>query len=94
MSDDIIAIADEVDKKKDLAAFANTNGGKVLREAARKDVLRLVNKLAYEHTSMDHIQLVGLCASLRASLSILQVLNGAEKNAKEALKDLEDALAE
>jgi hypothetical protein len=92
-SEELLAIAREVDQKKVLAGLATTEGGRVLREATTRDVLRLVHKLAYDSTNIEHVELVRLCASLRASLSMLQLLNGAEKNAKQAEQDLRDALA-
>lgn len=91
--EDILAIAREVDEKKALAGLATTSAGLLLRKATTKDVLRLVNKLAYEYANLDHIQLVQLCASLRSSLSMLQLLNGAEKTAQQAEEDLRTALA-
>jgi hypothetical protein len=84
----------ERSQKLKLAILAESDGGKLVIEAARKDIQRLIGQLATEYRTGAHFDLVRLCADLNAALSLYQTLTRAPKHVKELDEMIEDALHE
>lgn len=85
-------VKQEIKKYADLAFLANSDGGKILIEALKKDIVSAIEDLRYKHNDLSHTQLLALCIKLNERLNILQVLKNAEENREVAVKELNDIL--
>lgn len=77
-----------------IAAVADQEGGKVLIKGLTEDSLNAIERLANQHTSLSHLEIIGVCASLQANLNLLRTLTRA-KDTKHLLEtDIKAALEE
>jgi len=77
-----------LDKYHDLKALADTPGGRLLVEAFIADVVSKVDVLVSQYSTLSHIEMIALCASIKEKLDVARALTRAEDN----LKELSDAL--
>lgn len=84
--------ADEYERYKALDILAKSKGGKILIEAAKKDVASLVQKIAYNFSTMTDIELKSTCAMLSPKLTLIRTLQNSESNADVMKEDLEELL--
>ena len=87
-------IKKELDRVKSIDVLANSDGGKIIKKNLRKEILNSIDLLANRYKTASHTELVGFCASLRANIDLLRVLNNVGKSKKMAEADLELALQE
>lgn len=87
-------IKKELSRVKAIDVLAKSEGGEIIKKNLRKDVLNSIDNLANKYKTSSHQELVGYCASLRANLDLLRVLNNAGKSVKIAEEDLKLALQE
>lgn len=93
VSAEVLADADKYDKVKDIAIFADTEGGKILKESAMKDVLAVIYSIVNTYQTASHAELVARCATLNANINLWSVLAQSKKDAELFKRDLEQALA-
>lgn len=85
---------DTLETVASISAIADQEGGKVLIKGLSDDCLNAIERLANQHTTLTHHELIGVCASLRASLDLLRTLTRA-KDTKHLLEtELKAALEE
>ncbi len=70
----------------------DSEGGDLLQKTYRKDVLMSMDKLAYNFSTLTHIELVSECAKLHSKLEILRTIKNSKKNEIIAENDLKEIL--
>jgi hypothetical protein len=75
-----------------LRSLANTDGGKLLVEALTKDALNSIERFANQYKTLTHQEFIALGAEVSIRLGLLRTLSRAEKNEKEVVSLLKDAL--
>jgi len=70
----------------------NSEGGDILIKTYHKDVLMSMDKIAYNFSTLSHIELVSECAKLYSKLEILRTLKNSKKNEIIAENDLKELL--
>jgi len=86
--------ADQLDKAHALDVLAQSEGGKVLVEALLSDAVSDISVITSRYKVLSHSELVTYCASLGATLLVMQSITRSKRN-KDALKDqLEEMLKE
>jgi hypothetical protein len=86
-------IEKDLKKYSSLDGLAISEGGKILIETLKTDVISTINELRFKSRELSHIELIGLCIKLNEKLNIISVLNNAEEN-KALTKEEYDKLAE
>ena len=86
-------IEKDLKKYSALDGLAISEGGKILIETLKTDVISTINELRFKSRELSHIELMGLCIKLNEKLNIISVLNNAEEN-KALTKEEYDKLAE
>lgn len=94
MPNDQDELKEERKQKLSLALLAESDGGKLLVGAARKDIQRLMGQLASEYRTAEHFDLVRLCADLNSALNLYQTLTKAPKHVKQLDEMIAEALHE
>lgn len=79
-------IEEDIKKFSSLASLAKSEGGKILIEVLKKDIVSAINELRWPK-ELSHIQLIGLCMKLNEKLNLLSVLNNSEENKKLTLEE-------
>lgn len=67
---------------KALEILAKSDGGKLIQEAVRKDLVVAIDNLANKYKELPHEKLVAYCADLRSQLGLLRLFNSAKSNRK------------
>lgn len=84
----------DVDTFKALDALAHSDGGIIIIDSLKKDVVNSVESLISKYRVAPEIELRASIAKLHADLSLLRVLTRSEANKKLAQEELEKLLAE
>jgi|14BtaG_2_1085337.scaffolds.fasta_scaffold01551_4 hypothetical protein len=83
---------EDISKYAEIAVIAQTKGGKVLVDTLRQDTANAVETLSNSFKDKSHVELIALCADLKAKLDLYRVLIKAEGNKKEIEELLEEEL--
>lgn len=67
----------------DLTVLAESATGLKLIEDTKTVIKTIVGQLAYSYKDKSHIELVCLCASLQANLSVFELLTGIDEQVKQ-----------
>lgn len=70
----------ELKKTRQLLELKHSAGGKYLIDNTKQLTIGLIERLSREYHTLSHTELIALCASLQANLSIYSLLNDIEKN--------------
>jgi hypothetical protein len=84
----------DIKKYSAIDAVSSTPGGKVLVTSLKKDITSTIDELTSKYKTSSHIEMIALCATLHARLTLLRVLNRAKKVKKLAQEELEFILKE
>lgn len=94
-NNDVSSAANRLDELNTLTVFTNSEGGKVLFDIKLKESSRLINELIImSKTKHEHVALLRVIARLESALDLLTELNGAEKNADEQQKLIDNLIQE
>lgn len=85
--------AEQGDRYHLLNTLYQQEGGKELTAILLHEVRTKVYKLASEHKTLKHEEMIGICAEINAFLQTARVMRNAEANQKEMDRELEEALA-
>lgn len=88
-----IEVTEERDRYAVLSALNDSEGGKILVEGLKNDIVAVINKITSEYTTMKHDQLVFACVELKGKRELLLTLTNATANKDvydEQLKELVD----
>lgn len=85
--------AESADRYHLLNTVYQSDGGKELTNILLHEVRTKVYKLASEHKTLKHEEMIGICAEINAFLQTARVMRNAEANQKEMDRELEEALA-
>lgn len=83
--------------KKDIAVYTkienvkNSPGGKLLIKGLQKDISGVIDNIATNYKTLNHIELVSLSAELSEKLEVLKKITRSSSNKKLALDALEEA---
>lgn len=86
--------------KKDLqnasaiSVTAESEGGKIISQSLRSDLLNTVDKLAFKYKDATRDELVSLCASLASTIAMIRVFKNSLKNKMFLAEELQKALDE
>ncbi len=92
-NESVRAVTDDLDRYEPLAVLASTDGGKVILESLRLDILSAIGSLN-KYKTASHAELMAACATLTERLNIYRSLTNAKKNKEGALIALEKILNE
>lgn len=81
----------DVQKFSAIDAIKDTIGGKIIITSLQKDVVSSVDELMSKYKTLNHIEMIALCARLAERLTLLRVLNKA-KNLKRLAQEEMDFL--
>lgn len=81
-------IKQDIRKYSALEATAKSDGGKILLDSLKKDIVSAVDELGTKYKTIPHIELVSICAKLSERLTILRIFNRASKLKKMAAEEL------
>jgi hypothetical protein len=85
-------IVQDLGKAKALSSLADSEGGKLLIDTLKSELVSGIDSLVIAYKSASHSELIAICANLKARLDLLRSLTRA-KEAKEVLENiLADAL--
>lgn len=70
----------ELKKLNQLLELKNSQGGLYLIENTKQITIGVIERLSREYHKLTHTELIALCASLQANLSMFSLLNDIEKN--------------
>lgn len=87
-------VEQDVDLYSSLDAVAHSEGGKILIENLKSDVVNSVESLLSNYKTSDEMLLRSTIAKLQSDLGILRALTRSEKNKKMAEEELKKILAE
>ncbi len=87
-------ITKDLNRLKSISVLKETDGGKILINSCKQDVLNTIDTIRFKYTELSHIELIGQCARLNERLAFLLTLRGVEENKKIAEQDLEELLKE
>ena len=73
-------------------ALAKSDGGKELKKDCLVDIISSVDTLAVGYRTLNHIELIAVCARLNERLNMYNLLFNAEDNALGAEEALKEAL--
>lgn len=88
------AITEDIKLYSSLEAVKNSEGGQIIIESLKKDILSGIDKLTSRYETATHTELIAICAKIGERLSLLRSLARSSKNKKlalEALKLLEES---
>lgn len=83
--------------KKDIEIYTkienvkNSSGGKLLIKGLQKDISGVIDNIATNYKTLNHIELVSLSAELSEKLEVLKKITRSSSNKKLALDALEEA---
>lgn len=89
--DDAKLVAADADRYAAIYAVSTSEGGKILIESLKQDVIAAVDKLCNGYTTMSEIELRATCATLSVNRSLIQSLTRSKDNldgASDALDEL------
>ena len=87
-------IKKDIQKYSSIDAISNSQGGKIVVTSLRKDVVSTIDELISKYKTLSHTEMIALCATLHARLSLLRVLTRAKKLKKYAMEEMEFILKE
>jgi len=87
-------IKKDIRKFSAITAISNTEGGKILIESLKKDIISSIDEIINKYKNLPHIEMVAVCARLAERIILLRVLNGSKKLVKLAKEDLKFVLEE
>lgn len=82
----------ELNEKLALMVLAEDEGGKIVLQALKSDVVDYVERLAQQYHTASHQELITTCANLNAKLNLYRALTRAEGHVKELREVLDDTL--
>lgn len=84
----------DIRKYSSLEAVSTTPGGKILVTSLKKDIAAVIDELTSKYKTSNHTEMIALCATLHARLSLLRVLNRSKRLKKLAQEELDLILKE
>ena len=87
-------VKEDIKKYSAIDAVSSTPGGKIVVTSLKKDIVTTIDELISKYKTSSHIEMLALCATLHARLSLLRVLNRSKKLKKLAQEELEFILTE
>ena len=87
-------IKEDIKKYSAIDAVSSTPGGKIVVTSLKKDITSTIDELISKYKTSSHTDMIALCATLHARLSLLRVLNRSKKLKKLAQEELEFILTE
>ena len=87
-------VKEDIKKYSAIDAVSSTPGGKIVVTSLKKDITSAIDELTSKYKTLNHTEMIALCATLHARLSLLRVLNRAKKLKKLAQEELEFILTE
>lgn len=88
-------IEEDIKTYSSLEAVKNSEGGKLILESLKKDIITGIDILSSKYKTATHIELLGTIASITEKLSLYRSISRSTKNknlALEALLEEENAL--
>ncbi len=79
-------IEKDIDKYGSLEALANTDGGKVLIDSLKDDVVASIEEIMTRYKELSHTEFIALGASLEAKFNVIKSIDRSMEN-KELAKD-------
>ena len=77
---DLKEMAEELNTFAAIEVLADSEGGQTLIKNLTDDIASAVDTLSMRYKDMPHVEMIALCASLRANLDMVRVLTRAKKN--------------
>lgn len=77
----------ELENLEKLQELSQSVGGEYLRNLSRETVINNIDALVNSYMDKDHKDLIVLCATIKANLSLFQLLSGVTEQI-EAIKEL------
>lgn len=91
---DVKSMAKDLKSATAIDALALSEGGKILLQGLRKDIIGAVDNLCVNHPTMTLQEFVSVCAGMKEKLDMSRVFTNAPKNKAYLVKILGEALAE
>lgn len=91
---DIKELQKDLSLAQALDSVSISEGGKILIESLKKDVISCCDTLAGRYTELTQPEFISICADMKSKLDLLRTLLRAPKNKKYLLKVLKEALNE
>lgn len=85
--------ANDADSYAALYALSTSEGGELLIDTLKQDILYAVDKLTAGYATMPEIELRALCASLGINRALVQSLTRSKANLDGALEVLDELIA-
>ena len=85
---------EDVDRLNALKTVASSDGGKLLIDELKWDIISAIGVLSTQYGTLSHAELMAQCACLSERLAVLRSLTRAGAELEELKKLLEDTLAE
>ena len=82
----------DADKYQSLAALQNLDGGKILLDALKQDIVGHIDTLTSSFKEATHIELLATLSRLEAKLAILRLITRAKTNLDGVNEFLDEAL--
>lgn len=84
----------DIRKYSSLEAISTTPGGQILVTSLKKDIVSVIDELTSKYKTSNHVEIIALCATLHARLTLLRVLNRSKRLKKLAIEELDLILKE
>src|ERR1035437_9427453 len=88
------AVKDDIGKYSALEAVKNSEGGQLLIESLRKDIVSCMDSLASKYKDGSHTELIALCAKMSERMTLSRTLMRSSKNKRMAKEELKTVLEE
>lgn len=88
------------DVEKDIGKYAalevvkESEGGKLITSALKKDIIAAAEKAASIYKTATHAELIGVVAELAVKMTVFRMISRSSKNKKLALEEFESILEE
>ena len=93
-NEEIKLVEDDVAKYAKLESLGLSEGGKLLTDGLKSDIVNTVDELIAGYKTITHIEMIGLIAQLDAKFNIFKAIQRSPKNKKNAKEQLELILTE
>lgn len=88
----VLAIVDDLNNYAALSAISNQEGGRLLVDGLVTDVMGGIERVTGSYKTLTHVELMAVCAGLKANLDLLRILTRASTNKDLANEALEEAI--
>lgn len=92
-SDATDVIADDADRYGALYALSTSEGGKILTQTLKQDIVASVDKICAGYITLPEMELRALCATLSVNRALIQSITRSKDNLDGALAALDELIS-